>query len=267
MSSNKPIGVFDSGIGGLTVANSINKFLPNEKIIYFGDTLHLPYGSKSPKKINEYSEKIVQFLLEKNCKAIVFACNSASSTSFDSITKKYFEQTTFFNVIDPVIDYIKSSKNIKTVGVIGTEATINSQVYSKKISKTKKNILVKPMATPLLASLIEDNKSIFFSNSVLKKYLENKLLKGIDSLILGCTHYPIISQEISSFFKDSIEIISSDKLLSYYLSNTLKKKNLLSTIEKPIKHQFYISDYSKSFQLKSKMFFKSEIILEEQNIF
>tara|TARA_B100001287_G_scaffold263947_1_gene255317 strand:+ start:826 stop:1629 length:804 start_codon:yes stop_codon:yes gene_type:complete len=267
LSSNKPIGIFDSGIGGLTVANSINKLLPNEKIIYFGDTVHLPYGNKSPKKINEFSEKIVKFLLEKKCKAIVFACNSASATSFDNITKKYNGETIFFNVIDPVIDYIKSCKNFKNIGVIGTEATINSQVYSRKIYEAKKNILVKPMATPLLAGLIEDNKSTFFSNGILKEYLENKLLKGIDSLILGCTHYPIISQEISSIFKNTIEIISSDNLLSYELKNILKKNKILNKSGNQIKHQFFISDYSKSFQLKSKMFFKSEIILEEENIF
>ena len=128
MNSSNPIGVFDSGIGGLTVASAINKLLPNERLIYFGDTQHLPYGNKSVKEIDYYSQVITNFLINKKCKAIVIACNSAAS-SFSGLEHNCL----FFNVIDPVIQYIKKTETIKHVGVIGTKATIKSNIYQKKL--------------------------------------------------------------------------------------------------------------------------------------
>ena len=134
------IGIFDSGIGGLTVAHAIKKSLPNENIIYFGDTQHLPYGEKSAESINFFSKKITSFLIEKKCKAIVIACNSASSVAFD-IVKKQAKNIHVFNVIDPVIENIKKNFRNKKIGVVGTKATIDSKVYERKIQSISNNIL------------------------------------------------------------------------------------------------------------------------------
>ena len=132
MNAEDPIGIFDSGIGGLTVAHAITKILPNEKIVYFGDTQHLPYGNKSPKKINYYSAKIVDFLFKKKCKAIIIACNTVSSIALKKLEKKTKNRCVLFNVIDPVVKYVSTNFTIKNIGVIGTPVTIASNIYKKK---------------------------------------------------------------------------------------------------------------------------------------
>jgi len=189
---NLPIGIFDSGIGGLTVAHAFKKKLPKESIIYFGDTEHLPYGEKSEEAIQYFSKKITQFLLKKKCKAIVMACNSASSVASDvvNITAKNIP---VFNVIDPVSIAVASNcKNCK-IGVIGTKATIESGIYSRKIKKNCPTANVVALATPLLVPMIEEgfiNEDM--SQKIIANYLSNKLLANIDSIILACTHYPLI---------------------------------------------------------------------------
>ena len=165
MKSELPIGVFDSGIGGLTVAQEIIKLMPTEKIIYFGDTLHLPYGEKSKQKVDECCIKICDFLIQKKCKAIVIACNTASSLSIGIIQKKIKNTCLLFNVIDPVIKTIKKIKKNK-IGIIGTNATIKANVYERKIKKIDPNISVYSLATPLLAPMIESG---FHDESIKKK--------------------------------------------------------------------------------------------------
>ena len=173
MNSNLPIGIFDSGIGGLTVAREIIDLMPNEKIIYFGDTLHLPYGEKSKKKVINYCLKICQFLSSKNCKAIVIACNSASSLALNKIKKEFEEKSIIFNVIDPVINCIKKLET-KKIGVIGTNATINSKIYEDKINCLNDNYIVNSLATPLLAPMIELG---FHDDSIKKKNYSNLFKK------------------------------------------------------------------------------------------
>ena len=239
MNSEGPIGIFDSGIGGLTVAASISKLLPNEQIIYFGDTLHLPYGSKSFKSINYYCSKIVDFLLNKNCKVIVIACNSASAAAGQKIIQQVQKKALVFNVIDPVIDHINNTNNIKHIGVIGTIATIDSNVYIKKITSLRKEIQVSSLATPLLANLIEEDNKKLFTNGILDTYLQNKTLKGIDSLILGCTHYPLITNKIDEFFNSKIEIINSIDHVKKKIKTSLQSKKLLKTKSRKLKHHFF----------------------------
>jgi len=267
LNSSHPIGIFDSGIGGLTVANAINKVLPDEQIIYFGDTQHLPYGNKSHQKINGYCIKIVDFLLQKKCKAIVIGCNSASSVAYKSIVEKVKNTTLVINVIDPVVNYIVSNKSIKKVGIIGTNATISSQIYEKKITSIRNNIKVYSVATPLLASLIEEDNHQLYKTGIIESYLQNEKLQNIDSLILGCTHYPLIESQINNFYSEKMEIVSSTKYVGNMLKKELANKNLLNTKNGRMQHEFYISDYTKNFQEKTKLFFPSSIILEEENIF
>ena len=152
---NSPIGIFDSGIGGLTVAHALKKKLPNENIIYFGDTEHLPYGDKSKTAIQSFSKRIVNFLVSKNCKAIVIACNSASSVACDTVEKEA-KNLSVFNVIDPVVKEVVKICADYDIGVIGTKATIQSNIYEYKIKELCKNSKVSSLATPLLAPMIEE---------------------------------------------------------------------------------------------------------------
>ena len=171
---HQPIGVFDSGIGGLTVANAIIKHLPEEEIIYFGDTFHLPYGDKSADAIRYYSLKIVKFLLEKNCKMIVIACNSASSAAYNVLLDFFKGQALFVNVVDPLVDAV-IEKQYSHVGIIATKATIRSDIYRSKLQAAQPNLKVSSMATPLLVPIIEEgyfNDNI--SEAVIEKYLSHK---------------------------------------------------------------------------------------------
>ena len=267
MNTEAPIGIFDSGIGGLTVAHAINKVLPNEKIVYFGDTQHLPYGNKSIEKIQKYSIKIVDFLLKKKCKAIIIACNSASSVAYQKIVKYVKNEVLIFDVIHPVIHYINSQKHIQHVGIIGTNATISSDIYKTHIKTLKKNIKVSSLATPLLASLIEEDDEKLYQKGIIESYLENNKLNNIDSLILGCTHYPLIEKQINHFYNKKVEIISAIKYIGHNVKKILKKNNLLNQQNTKHKHHFYVSDYTANFQKKTKLFFPKSIILEQENIF
>ena len=262
---NLPIGIFDSGIGGLTVAHALKEKLPNESIIYFGDTEHLPYGEKSAEALRNYSKKITQFLLEKNCKCIVIACNSASSVAFD-VVKKTVKNIPVFNVIDPVIEKVSNSCNSCKVGVIGTKATISSNIYKNKLNAKCPRAVVTALATPLLAPMIEEK---FIKGDIRKKiianYLSNKKLQEIDQLILACTHYPLIYKEIRDYFKGEVTVINSTNIVAEHIASELKNKTLLNNQFKP-KYKFYVSNYTKAFEKSARFFFQEKIKLREANI-
>ena len=263
---NYPIGIFDSGIGGLTIAHAIKEKLPNEDIIYFGDTKHLPYGEKSKKAIQSFSKVIVKFLISKNCKAIIIACNSASSVAFN-IAKKEARNIPIFNVIDPIVREVVSECSNYNIGVIGTKATIQSNVYEHKIIELCNSSNVYSLATPLLAPMIEEgfiNQDI--SHTVITNYLSNKRLANIDHLILACTHYPLIHKEIKNYYKGKVTVIDSTNIIAQNIARQLEKKNLLNN-SKTTKHHFYVSNYTESFEKSAKFFFKEDLKLKEVNLF
>jgi glutamate racemase len=261
----QPIGIFDSGVGGLTVAHAIKQILPGESIIYFGDTAHLPYGDKSEESIRYYSKRITEFLLDHNSKVVLVACNSASASAFDFLTDEFREKTILFDVIDPVVDYL-SKKNFSKIGVIGTKRTISSGTYEKKIREKSISTKVISLATPLLVPMIEEG-FIFddISNAIIRSYLSNESLSGIEALILGCTHYPIIKNQISKIFNFDIEVIDSARIVSMILRNALDKNNLLND-SGIVKDQFFISDFTNYFEKIAKMFFEGEINLKKADI-
>jgi glutamate racemase len=262
---NQPIGIFDSGVGGLTVAHAIKQILPGESIIYFGDTAHLPYGDKSAEAISFYSHRITEFLLEHNSKVILVACNSASASAFDSLKKDFQDRTILFDVIDPVVDYIVT-RNFGKIGVIGTKRTISSGTYEKKIGINSLSTKVVSLATPLLVPMIEEG-FIFddISNAIIRTYLSNESLSGIEALILGCTHYPIIKNQISKFFNFNIEVIDSARIVSMILRDTLEKRSLLNDSGN-VKDLFFVSDYTTYFEKIARMFFEREINLKKADI-
>lgn len=264
--SVRPLGIFDSGIGGLTVANAIHELMPNETLVYFGDTAHLPYGDKSPEAIKKWSVVISDFLLSHHCKAIIIACNTISSVAVEAVKRHVSNKAIVINVIDPVVDYVSAQAGAKHVGVIGTKATVKSDVYAKKLLARSKKMAVSSLATPLLAPMIEEG---FFNNKISKTiindYLSRPKLKNIDSLILGCTHYPLIRPEIEQYYKGRVNIFDSARIVAHHVQWVLDENNLLNQ-GKSQKHHFFISDYTSSFEQSTKIFFKGKIKLEHKNL-
>jgi glutamate racemase len=262
---DQPIGIFDSGVGGLTVAHAIKQILPGESLIYFGDTAHLPYGDKSAESIRYYSHRITEFLLEHNSKVVLVACNTASASAFDSLKKEFEGRTILLDVIDPVVDYL-GTRHFKKIGVIGTKRTISSGTYEKKIKEKSPLTNVVSMATPLLVPMIEEG-FIFddISNAIIRTYLLNESLNGIQALILGCTHYPIIKNQISKIFNFNVEVVDSARIVSMILRDVLDKNNLLND-SGIVNDQFFISDYTSYFEKIARMFFEGEINLKKADI-
>lgn len=263
--NNQPIGIFDSGVGGLTVASAVQHQLPNESIVYFGDTVHLPYGDKSETAIQEYSCGITEFLLNHDAKVVLIACNSASASAYELLKQRFGQRVLVVDVINPVVDYV-ASQHYSKIGVIGTKRTISSGTYSEKIKRVSPSTDVVSMATPLLVPMIEEGY-IFddISNTILKAYLSDNTLNGIDALILGCTHYPIIKNQIRKIFNFDVDIIDSSGLVSLTLKNRLEELKLLSD-SPDAKHDFFVSDYTPYFQKIAKMFFEGEINLQKVDI-
>lgn len=258
----QPIGIFDSGIGGLTVAQAITKVLQNERIIYFGDTAHLPYGDKSTAAIQAYAVKICDLLIKQHCKVILIACNSASAAAYELVKEYVGSKAKVLNVIDPIVKYIGETYPGKTIGLIGTKQTVNSNVYRKKVDELDLDIELKSHATPLLAAMIEEgffNDSI--SESVIHTYLSDPDLKGIEALILGCTHYPLIKKQIENFYQGKVDVLDASQIVAQHVKAFLKENDLASG--KLIgDHTFYVSDYTSSFEESTRIFFKREVHLE-----
>lgn len=260
--SSQPIGIFDSGIGGLTVAKALLNLLPHENLIYFGDTAHLPYGDKSASAIQSYAAKITHMLLQQECKLILIACHTASAVAFD-IVKEYCENKAHvMNMIDPVIHLLRDSFSKRKIGLIATKATVNSNIYKKRIDELNVGITLQSAATPILASAIEEgfHRSDVI-DSILKEYLSRKELADIDSLILACTHYPVIKKNIAAFYHDPIHIIDPSELAANEVKAYLTKAGLINNNKTHGKKQFYVSDYTQSFEDNTRLFFDDEIKL------
>lgn len=256
------IGIFDSGIGGLTVASAIHKLLPDESLLYFGDTAHLPYGDKSAQAVENYSVRIAEFLISNHCKMIVIACNTASSFGYDAVKKLAGKNIPVINVIDPVVEMVTKKFQKGNIGVIGTKGTIRSDVYAKKISKQNRKLHVQSQATPLLAPMVEegffDNK---ISRTIINSYLTRPKLRDIDSLILACTHYPLIRKEIEEYYNEKVLVIDSAEAVALHAKKKLGALHLLSGKTKK-KNIFYVSDYTASFEKSTRIFFKGKIHLK-----
>jgi glutamate racemase len=266
VSPSSPIGVFDSGIGGLTVAFAIKQLLPWESLVYFGDTAHLPYGDKSEAAIQAYSIKIADVLLKKGCKVIVIACNSASSAAYELLKEYVPKDIEVISVIDPMVKLVLDNFEGKHVGLIGTKRTIQSGIYARKIEAGRKNITLSSLATPLLVPMIEEgfvNNTI--SHNILETYLGDPSLRDIDALILGCTHYPLIKTGISRFYPSGTVILDSSQVVAIALKDHLEKKGLLSPRRHPA-YEFLVSDYTESFEASARVFFHESVHLEKHTL-
>ncbi len=261
---DSPIGLFDSGVGGLTVTSAVCSTMPFEKIIYFGDTANLPYGDKSKDTIIQYSLKIASFLLKKGCKVILIACNSASSNAYDEVCDFVGKRALVMNVVDPVTTFVLNETQAQNIGVIGTKATILSQKYARDLSISNKKLKIASLATPLLVPMIEEG-FIFddVSNTVIKAYLSRKEFKDIDTLILGCTHYFIIKDQISRFFNYKINVIDSAKIVAERLYELLAENNLLNQKSIEADHEFLVSKSTENFGIIARRLFGDKLNLKK----
>jgi len=242
----KPIGVFDSGLGGLTVVKEIIKLLPNENIIYLGDTARVPYGTRSKEIIKKFSEENVNFLLKKNVKCIVIACHTSSAVAGNYLKKK-FKNIPIFDVVNPVLENLRESK--KKIGIIGTRATINSGVYFK-LNK------VIQVPCPLFVPFIEEGEIRGkLMESIVNKYLDK--LK-VDVLVLACTHYPIIDGIIKKVLPNT-DLINPGKLIARELKDYLFQKKLTNNQKIYGRRNFYVTDLNERFIKTAQMFLERRI--------
>jgi glutamate racemase len=264
--NNYPIGIFDSGIGGLTVAHAIKEVLPHESLIYFGDTAHLPYGDKSEAAIQAYSVKIADVLLQYNCKVIVIACNSASSASYELLKEYVKRDVQVINVIDPMVNLVAQKFKNQRVGLIGTKRTVSSDIYAKKLIEINSGVQLVSMATPLLVPMIEEG---FFNNKIshdiIDQYLSDDSFNGIKSLVLGCTHYPLIKKELSEYYEGRVAILDSSEVVAGAVKLHLSSQGILSDNQET-KHKFLVSDFTESFEASTRLFFGHQVHLEKHRL-
>lgn len=253
-----PIGVFDSGIGGLTVVKRLATTLPNENIIYFGDTARVPYGSKSNSTVIEYSIQNTKFLLQKNIKALVVACNTASSIAIPDL-KKMFD-IPIIGMIEPGSKMALEKSESNKIGVIGTRATVGNLAYSKEIKKLNNSAEVVEKPCPLFVPLAEEgwtkHRATF---EIAEEYLKELREIGIDTLVLGCTHYPILSEVIQEVVGKNVSLIDSGVASSEVIKAELEKLNLISNSNTIGVQEYYVSDIPSKFKEVAELFLGREI--------
>lgn len=258
--NNNAIGVFDSGLGGLTCLKELNKLIPNENVIYFGDTARLPYGTRSRETILEYAHQDIAFVKSKNVKMIIAACGTVSSVLGSSKTAD--GDVPFTGVLLPAAQAACGITRNGKIGVIGTEATIKSGSYGKAIRGIRPDVSVIGAACPLFVPLVEsgftsrDNK---VAKLVAEQYLAPVKKEGVDTLILGCTHYPIIRDVISDFMGDSVTLISSGEETAKYAYNMLMSREMLSDREENGTNTYYTSDSVELFGENARAFLGNSI--------
>ncbi len=262
---NAPIGVFDSGVGGLTVAREIIRQLPNESVVYFGDTARVPYGSKSRDTIIRYSRQIIHFLRTKNVKAIVIACNTASAFALDTIEKEL--EIPVIGVVKPgAKTAVETTKN-KRIGVIGTEGTIRSALYTEYIQSIDPTIEVVGKACPLFCPLVEEGMLHDpVTDEIAARYLKDLQDENIDSLILGCTHYPLLRGTVAKIMGSGVHLVNPAYETALELGRLLQQKQICAEDGGKVEHAFYVSDAEEKFKdfANSIMPFQIELIEQIQ---
>ena len=255
--NKNPIGVFDSGLGGLTVVKAIKELLPNESIIYFGDTARLPYGVKSKDLVKQYSKQITKFLIKKNAKIIIIACNTATAVALNTL-KNEFKNIPIIGVIEPGSEQAILETNTKKIGVIGTIATVNSGAYEKAIKEKDRKVEIISKPCPLFVPFVEEGLIEGPSINEIAKHYLLPFNNSVDTLILGCTHYPLLKDIISHNTKN-IRLVDSASSVAEAVRNKLLNNNLLN---KEIGNRFlqcYVTDLPMRFEELGNIFLGSKI--------
>ena len=254
--SNNPIGIFDSGLGGLTVLRAVERVLPREDIIYFGDTARLPYGSKSKETIINFSTQNVLFLLKKRVKIIIIACNTSSSIALDYLRSIF--TVPILGVIDAAVKKAIGTSKVKKIAVIGTKAAIESGSYQKKIHTLDKDVKVYSKACPLFVPLVEEGLTEGkIVNDIVRMYLKD--IKGkVDTLILGCTHYPILKDAIAGYL-ENVYMVDSAKETALEVKRMLENNSLINKKAGISRKEFYVTDEPKGFAKMAEIFLRRKI--------
>ena len=254
---NSPIGVFDSGLGGLTVLKSLEKILPHESFIYFGDTAHVPYGTKSAETVTQYSRHILEFFLKHKTKAVVIACNTASAVAFRRLQRDY--DIPLFDVVSPSVEYSINITKTRKIGVIGTYSTIHSKAYTEMFKKLGSNCKIYEIPCPLFVPIIEEGWSdSTVAKDITEIYLRDFINSNIDTLILGCTHYPIMANTIQSVLSNNIQLVYSGETVGYKLLEFLKNNNCENSSGSP-SVKFFVSDFPQKFDKLGSGFLGREL--------
>lgn len=259
MSDTRPIGMFDSGVGGLTVLKEVIKQNPKENIIYLGDTKRFPYGSKSKETIIDLTKKGIEFLISKNVKAIIIACGTATSQALEEVQKQY--DIPIIGIIDSTVEYIKENRKLRKIGVIATAGTIRSKGWQNKIHNKIKDAIISYKACPLLAPMAEEG----WTDNEIAKLTVKEYLKGfedIDCLILGCTHYPLFKKIIKEELGKNVEIINTGEMLSKDLKKVLIKNCKQNEETEQGKCEIYLTDTETNFIRVAKKLLKDDEILQ-----
>ncbi|MBE5953342.1 MAG: glutamate racemase [Lachnospiraceae bacterium] len=241
------IGVFDSGVGGLTVVREIMRQLPNENVIYFGDTARVPYGSKSKQTVLKYSKQIVRFLRTKNVKAIVFACNTASALALEEMRAEI--DIPVIGVVKPGAKMAADMTQTKSVGIIGTEGTIKSGIYTEYIRRLDPAVTVVGKACPLFVPLVEEGLlEDRITDDMVERYLSELKPYNVDALVLGCTHYPLLMNPIKRYMGEGVTLVNPAYETAKGLKEILKTKDMLNGKSDKVSYDFYVSDGVDSFK-------------------
>jgi glutamate racemase len=262
MSRQAPIGVFDSGVGGLGVAKAIREQLPGERIVYFGDLAHLPYGDKSAETIERYSLDIADFFLQKHCKCIVVACHTASAAARLALQHALADRVPLITMVEPTVAHLAQHYAGKKVGIIGTKYTIQSQVYTQQPLLRQAGVRIVASATPLLVPVIEEG---FVDHpiltAVLREYLTGATFNDIQALVLACTHYAVVRSSIQNILGDQVEIIDNAMFTAQALAEELQRHDLLALEATSTPDEFYVSDYTDFFANLAQLFFQQSVHL------
>jgi glutamate racemase len=259
MSSKAPIGVFDSGVGGLTVVKEIMRQIPGESIIYFGDTARLPYGSKSKETIITYTRQIVRFLMGKDVKAIVIACGTASAFALEAVKAEI--DIPVIGVVKPGAKVAAETTKNGRIGVIGTEGTIQSGIYNEFLSRTNPKVQVFGKACPLFVPLVEEGLiDDPITMEMIRRYTSELIEKDIDTLVLGCTHYPLLRKTIRKVIGDQIELVNPAYETAITLKEVLAREGLENDEIRKTDHKFYVSDGAEKFKHFANSILPCEVV-------
>ena len=249
-----PIGIFDSGIGGLTVVRQIRRVLPNEDLIYLGDTARVPYGTKSPNTVVRFACEDTQFLADQNVKAVVVACNTASAWALSELEHRF--RVPIFGVIIPgALAALERTRN-RRVGVIATPATIRSQAYAKALLVRDDRIELTAQACPLLVPLVEEGRTTGpITEAILREYLAPILARDIDTLVLGCTHYPLLKDAIHAVAGEAVALVDSAETCAEYVAEHLRQTGLLAAERgRSGRFQPFVTDETEWFDSRAGLF-------------
>lgn len=255
---NAYIGVFDSGAGGLTVVKHIMEMMPDENILYFGDTAHLPYGSKSEKQIKEFATNDVAFLNGFDLKSLVIACNTADSVARETLIKEF--DLPIYGVIDPAAKKAAAISQSGRIGIMATKATVRSDAYAKRIRHYRKDAEVYSLACPLLVPLVENRrykKEDIVVSTILKEYLDQLTAHEVDTIVLGCTHYPLLIDAVRSIVP-KLNIVSSSEECVIALKKSLEATRQISDVPGS-ERRFYVSDDAAAFRENAEVFLNEKL--------